>query len=155
MTARLSSTGPGPNPVTAHGGLPQPFALCPELSHSFISEHLAQSFGLNIRELAIPQLFPLRQVALFSQKQAQVASTHIASATIQIECYSGITPVPLQNMQYDFIVLCGDKFLPNTAIMGRNIINHMLVLYRGLYRVNHVVAAPDIGHVYFGQDTGL
>jgi len=161
IRACLVPTGAGPNgiavlrgPVAPPKVRLHPFAPCPELPRSFISESIARQFRLLVGN-GIPQLLPVPLVALVSQRRVSISSSHSAWASIDIRVDENIRPPVLpKTAEFQFIVLCGPRFRDDVAILGRDVLNHILLLYRGDYRAGTMAPPSGVGRVYFGRDTG-
>lgn len=143
-----------------------PFTICPSLSCSFISRDIAEGFGLAIIN-SLPQFCDVPLFRVLYGINVQIVSELIAQAVIRInysDCCVGVRPSPIhENRVYKFLVvdinsipdwLRGDgAIIPERlAIIGRDILNSMLLVYRGGLP-KQIEGAFARGRLYFGADT--
>lgn len=126
--------------------VPISFRVYPHLRRSYITEGVAHRFMLENEVLSNniePDPIPLPPDQLIIQSVA------FYKAYISIECSQAI-PEPIPTHPFEFHVLVG---VPGEiAIIGRDIIEHMHLLYRGRYNHNALKGSPHRGRFYFGRD---
>ena len=149
----------GPN---ATGPKPKSFAVCPELENSYISKALATHFGFREakRHITSPEIVPL--LDLLGVKRPIPWYAYV-SASVELEASISVFPPPLPaDKEFKFRIV---KTPDDLAILGRNVIDRMLLLYRGGYVLNRhrlnprdsmAIAAnsPARGRFYYGYDSG-
>jgi hypothetical protein len=144
---------------------PVRFAVCPSLAYSFISRSVADHFSLATRR-TIPVFCNVPSFRVIYGMNTYVLSSSAVQATVSIDysdCSVGVRPCPVrQDRTYWFLVLDADSapsrlqgigaHIPEQlAVIGRNIINHMLLLYRGTLP-ERIRDTHTMGRLYFGYD---
>ena len=127
--------------------LPAPisFRVYPHLRRSYITEHVVAHFMLE-NEVYMnnvePDPIPLPPANFIIQ------SIGLYKAYMSVACSQAI-PEPVPVHPFDFHVLYGVDGI--IAIIGRNILEHMLLLHRA--RFNHgALQGVSRGRLYFGRD---
>jgi len=126
---------------------PKCFRIYPHLRRSYVTEPMAAHFALQ-------NLMPINNIEPdpipLPPATHAIQSLGFYEAYIAIECSQAIQePVPIHRLR--FHVLFG---VPGEiGIIGRNVLEHMLLLYRA--RSNHCAlrGSRHRGRVYFGRDT--
>ena len=142
----------GPDALPAHER--KPFAICPDFPFSVISEDIARHFGLlPPNPLYVPyqcnasifDIFGLPQPVFFT----------FVEALLEIRFCSAVEPKLNLRHPFEFAVIRRRMNLDfdDLAILGRDVANHMLFLYRGRMPTA-IKQAHEHGRLYFGKDTG-
>lgn len=135
--------------------LPSPdyFAVVPEFyDHSIISRNVAAAFGLAVTPIAHIQFgVPLADIA--GLVAPSITTTGIAHAGVEFPDWRGVEPTPGLGRRFAFHV--SDQVGQGFAILGRNVLNHLLVLYRGHSYEGLPEGAPAqlSGQVFLGADS--
>jgi len=130
------------------------FAVFPDFPRSLVSEDVARHFGLDV-VASHPEDYPSPLGRIVPAVLGQpIAGRRIARATIEIRCHAGIDPDPLPEEKcFDFLV--ADNVPANFALLGRDVLNCMLLLYRGCPVSGLDDEPTEWGHqgrLYFGAE---
>lgn len=150
---------PNPAPVTTWspggtGGIAptHPFALTPEFPCSVISRSVASKFGLApTSRVGRPWPPPWGQFAPIWRTHPLMASASVV-ARAEMSCNSHVTPNPFSSDAVSFWV--SDMVPDDFAIIGRDICDKMLLLYRGDAYEGLPSGRPPTpdGRLYYGAD---
>lgn len=139
IMARLSESQPGrPKPLVLRGRTieecrltPRPFVLCPNLKKSFLSVDMAHHFNLTTTPGVLQGCRIPLTLSLTGQMR-QVTSGLLARAYMTIECDGAVDPPPFPKTARAPFLILDEPWTPRgLGILGRDIINHMLLLYCG------------------------
>lgn len=133
---------------------PLQFAVCPALGRSLISEEIAKKYNLLPQPDSLIECCNLPLQQLVYGRTATISGRRSSRVLIGISCDSKVFPEPFNICHHVSFVVVGDKqFSKDLAIIGRDIIDYMLLLYRGSVPPD-IESAPKHGRLYFGRDTG-
>lgn len=131
-----------------------PFAICPYISKTIISEDVSDQFGLGA---GINQMIPCNIPILDMLGWIQIpplVSVRTVNVSIEVECLTCIDPQPIINYEREFEILIVQRgrVSPNLAILGRDVLQHMLLLYQGQTLPHLQTNPPGPGWMYYGKN---
>lgn len=126
---------------------PRRFRVYPHLRRSYITDGMATHFMLaGMRRLNNLELDPIP----LPPNILGIQSMGVYRAYIAIRCCLAI-PEPVPMHPFDFHVLVG---VPGElGIIGRNVLEHMHLLYRARFNHHALHGSRPLGRLYFGRDT--
>ena len=153
---RASLSRAGPPMIAVAPDETVPFHLCPDLPFSVISERIADKFDLlkagpprvtYFERLALKQVLPGIQ---------DIPVRETLKAWVLIACSPSVHPRPIIRAEKPFeFIIPGSSLEPtqDLAVLGRNVIDHMLVLYQGRHAFDETQGRIELKpRCYFGRN---
>ncbi len=138
---------------------PMPFAVYPAFPRSVISKYIADRFHLHLIPIGhggiIPPHCRIPFNKLFYDATIPIPAQFLTSAHLEMNCSGRINPAPYPGRRHFQFLVLDDDWVPNRlAIIGRDILNHLLLVYRGHANRNALPGVKTRGRLYFGYDNG-
>jgi hypothetical protein len=156
LNVRLSPVGHPAVPIVRPG--PEfdwcSFAVCPCISRTLISEDVADRFnlGAGVNEVVRCSLPVLDMLGW--QPQQPLVSVRTAKAWVDVKCLPFVEPRPIVSYQHEFEILIVQRgrVSPDLAILGRDVLQHVLLLYQGQTPAHVADDPPGPGWMYYGKN---
>lgn len=131
----------------------KPFYICPELADSYITPAIANHFNLeNYLQKGIGITRPYPYFRLFGQNPIPIQAQGFYDVYLTICATISVAP-ELKTRQIRFYCLVGDDVPVELAIIGRNALKYLLLLYRA--KNNYIYCGYDNGENDMDSTTPL